>query len=82
MTTTSNRRARRAWAAARRKHMNRGRVLIVEFRHEADCMIYSPARVCTCCADRVLKDDEGRVLAHVEDVGPYDPMELMEVMPS
>ena len=76
----SNRHARRAWAAARRRHMRRGAVHIVEIQHDADCLIYAPARVCTCDATRVLKDDQGRVLATVAGCGPYDPLELFEVL--
>ena len=72
----SNRKARRAWAAAQRRHIRRGAVYHIEFQHDPDCLIYSPARVCTCDAVRVLKDDEGRVLATVEGAGPYDPLEL------
>ena len=73
----NNRKARRAWAAAQRRHIRRGHVYHVEFQHDPDCLIYSPARVCTCDARRVLKDDEGRVLATVEGAGPYDPLELL-----
>jgi len=77
----SNRKARRAWAAARRKHLKRGRVYLVDFEHDQDCLIYSQARVCTCNCHRVLKDDEGRVLARVGGAGSYDPLEMFAVMP-
>ena len=77
----SNRKARRAWAAARRKHIRRGRVLHVEIAHEPNCLIYSAARICTCIPDRTLRDDTGRVLARVEGAGEYDPMEFAEVLP-
>ena len=77
----SNRRARRAWAAAQRRHIRRGAVYHIEFRHDPGCMIYSPARVCTCDTVRVLKDDAGRTLATVEGAGPYDPLEFSEVAP-
>jgi starvation-inducible outer membrane lipoprotein len=74
-----NRQARRAWAAARKKHIQRGNVYHVEIQHDADCLIYSTERTCTCNPDRVLKDDRGRVLARVEGAGFYDPMELCGV---
>jgi hypothetical protein len=77
--TQGNRQARRAWAAARKKHIRRGHVYHVEYRHDADCLIYSSERTCTCNPDRVLKDDRGRVLARVEGAGFFDPMELCGV---
>ena len=73
----NNRKARRAWAAAQRRHIRRGNVYIAEIQHDPDCLIYSPARVCTCDATRVLRDDEGRVLATVEGAGTFDPLELL-----
>ncbi len=76
--TRPNRQARRAWAAARRKHIKRGNLYHVEFRHDHSCAIYTPTRLCNCNPDRVLKDDEGRVLARVEGAGPYDPLEMAE----
>jgi hypothetical protein len=75
----NNRMARRAWAAARRKHIKRGRLYHAEIQHDATCMIFSPARVCTCNPTRILKDDRGRILARVEGAGEYDPFELVEV---
>lgn len=77
----SNRHARRAWAAARRRHLRRGTVTVIEYQHDADCLIYGPARTCTCNPHRVLRDAEGRVLATVEDAGFFDPLELAEVAP-
>lgn len=78
----TNRQARRAWAAARRKHMKRGNVYIAEFQHDDRCAIYSRARICNCNPVRVLKDDMGRVLASVENGGPYDPLDdLLDVVP-
>lgn len=74
----SNRRARRAWAAARRRHLKPGKLYHVEIQHADGCMIYSPAKVCTCNATRVLRDDRGRLLARVEGAGEYDPFELTE----
>lgn len=74
----SNRKARRAWAAARRQHIKRGHVYICEIQHDADCAIYSPIRLCNCDPVRVLKDDAGRVLARVEGAGFYDPLEFAE----
>lgn len=76
--TTSKRQARRAWAAARRKHIKRGRLYHVEIGHDPACLIYSAARVCTCNPERILRDDAGRVLARVEGAGEYDPIEMME----
>lgn len=76
----SNRKTRRAWAAALRKHTRPGRVLHAEIRHDDACLIYSPARVCTCDADRVLRDDDGKVLAKVAGAGPFDPLEMTGVM--
>ena len=79
--TTSNRQARRAWAAARRRHIKRGNVYLIEFQHDPDCAIYTRERTCTCNPHRLLKDDRGRVLARVENAGFYDPLELVEVTP-
>ncbi|MBF9059047.1 hypothetical protein HKCCSP123_07600 [Rhodobacterales bacterium HKCCSP123] len=79
--TQGNRQARRAWAAARKKHMKRGHLYHVEFQHDPDCAIYTRERLCTCNPHRVLKDEAGRVLARVEGAGFYDPTELMEVTP-
>jgi hypothetical protein len=73
-----NRQARRAWAAARRKHIKRGHVYQIDIEHDPDCMIYSPERVCTCNPNRVLMDDQRRVLARVEGAGFYDPLEMTE----
>jgi hypothetical protein len=79
--SSSSRKARRAWAAARKRHLRRGRVYHLEFQHDPRCPIYGPTRVCCCDATRVLRDDIGRVLARVEGAGPYDPLELVEVTP-
>lgn len=79
MSNESNRHARRAWAAARRKHIKRGNVFHVEIQHDHECAIYTPHRLCHCNPIRVLKDDRGRVLARVENAGSYDPLELCEV---
>lgn len=72
-----SRAARRAWEVARRRHIRRGRVIVAEFQHDPDCLVYAPARVCTCDPVRVLKDAEGRELARVEGLGPFDPLELI-----
>ena len=72
----SRRRARRAWAAACRKHFRPGSVVIVEIAHSQGCLIYSSERVCTCNAERTLRDPNERVLARVEGVGEYDPLEF------
>ena len=74
--TTPNRKARRAWSAAQRKHMKPGRVCIAEIQHDEWCAIYSRARVCNCDPVRVLKDDRGRILARVAGAGFFDPLEL------
>ncbi|MEX1234400.1 MAG: hypothetical protein WEB56_05375 [Roseovarius sp.] len=74
----SNRQARRAWAAARRKHIKRGNLYHVEFQHDAGCAIYTAAQVCNCDPVRVLKDERHRTLARVEGGGAYDPLELAE----
>ena len=74
----SNRQARRAWAAARRKHIKRGNLYHVEIQHDPGCAIYTPDRLCNCDPHRVLKDDVGRVLVRVEGAGFYDPLELAE----
>ena len=76
---TSNRKARRAWAAALRKHVQPGAVLLVEFRHDHDCAIYTQTRLCSCNPDRVLKDHAGRTLVRVEGAGSYNPLEMVEV---
>ncbi|QYX55509.1 hypothetical protein K1T73_10385 [Roseovarius sp. SCSIO 43702] len=75
--TKSKRQARRAWAAAQRKHIKRGKLFRVEFQHDPGCAIYTRERICTCDPHRVLKDDRGRTLARVEGAGEYDPLELM-----
>lgn len=72
------RKARRAWAAALRKHVKRGRVYCPEIQHDEWCGIYTHARTCNCNPIRVLKDDQGRVLARVEGAGFYDPLEWLE----
>jgi hypothetical protein len=74
----SNRKARRAWAAARKKHIKRGHVYHVEFQHDPGCTIYTRERLCDCDPHRILKDEAGRVLARVEGGGPYDPLEFAE----
>ena len=79
--TRGNRKARRAWATARRKHIKRGKAYFIDFEHDQDCMIYSPERTCTCNPHRALMDDTRRVLARVEGAGFFDPMELVEVTP-
>ncbi|MCC5974729.1 MAG: hypothetical protein JJT81_11835 [Rubellimicrobium sp.] len=79
--TQGNRKARRAWAAARKRHIRPGHVYIAEIQHDPDCMIYSTERTCTCNPTRILKDDRGRELARVENAGFYDPLEMAEVMP-
>ncbi len=76
--TQTKRQARRAWAAARRKHIKRGNLYHVEIQHDPGCAIYTPAEVCNCDPVRVLKDDRGHVLARVEGAGFYDPLELAE----
>lgn len=76
--TRPNRKARRAWGAARRKHFKPGRVCIVEIQHDEWCAIYSRARVCNCDPVRVLKDERGRVLARVAGAGFFDPLEFAE----
>ncbi|MCZ4354848.1 hypothetical protein O4H61_20265 [Roseovarius aestuarii] len=72
------RQARRAWVAACRKHIKRGKLYHVEFQHDPDCMIYSHEQVCTCNSVRVLKDAQGRPLACIEGAGEYDPLEMVE----
>lgn len=71
-TAQGSRRARRAWAAALRKHVKRGRAYFAEIQHDPACPIYGPARLCACNPHRVLKDDRGRVLARIEGAGFYD----------
>lgn len=72
------RRARRAWAAALKKHVKPGRTCFVEFRHDDWCAIYTSERLCNCIPHRVLKDDKGRLLARVEGAGCYDPVGEVE----
>lgn len=69
--------AQRAWSDALKKHVRKGQAYHLEIRHDEDCMIYSPARVCSCNPDRVLLDVDGNTLAMVEGAGSYDPLELM-----
>ena len=73
----SARRARRAWAAALRKHRRRGRVLSSEIAHDDWCHIHGAERVCTCTPTRTLRDLRGRVLARVDGAGEYDPVEWL-----
>nr|WP_309502350.1 hypothetical protein [uncultured Roseovarius sp.] len=75
--TKSKRQARRAWAAAQRKHIKRGNLYHVEIQHDPQCAIYSRERLCTCDPDRVLKDDRGRTLARITGAGEYDPLEMV-----
>lgn len=77
--TTGNRKARRAWAAALKRHIKRGQLYHLEFQHDPDCAIYSTERICNCNPNRVLMDDQRRVLARVEGAGFYDPLELTGV---
>lgn len=72
-----NRKARRAWDAARKKHIKRGKVYLAEFQHDHDCLIYSQERICTCNPHRVLMDENRQVLARVEGAGFFDPLELI-----
>ena len=74
----SNRKARRAWAAARRKHTKRGKLYHVEIQHDHNCAIYTPTQLCNCNPHRVLKDDQGRTLVRVEGADPYNPLEILE----
>lgn len=76
---TGNRQARRAWAAARKRHIKRGKVYHVEIQHDADCPIYGPHRLCNCDPLRVLKDATGRTLASIAGAGFYDPLEFCGV---
>jgi hypothetical protein len=76
----TDRNPRRAWAAALRKNIRPGNLYHVEFQHDNVCLIYSPARICTCNATRVLRDADGRALATVEGAGPHDPLEVAEAM--
>jgi hypothetical protein len=78
---TGSRTARRAWAAALKKHARRGTVCIAEIQHDPACGIYTPERVCNCDPIRVLKDRNGRRLVRVEGAGFYDPLELTAVLP-
>lgn len=75
--TTDNLRARRAWAAALRKHLKPGHVYFPELQHDKWCAIYTPSQYCNCDPIRILKDDRGRVLARVDGAGSYDPLELI-----
>lgn len=75
-----NRQARRAWAAACRKNLQRGKLLQAEIQHDEGCAIYSPARLCNCDPIRILKDDKGRVVARVEGAGFFDPLEFSGVI--
>ncbi len=77
----NSRKARRAWTAARRRHIRCGHGNRVRFTPDPDCLTYSPARVCTCDAVQALHDEGSQVLATVEGAGPYDPLELLEVGP-
>lgn len=77
-TQKSRRQARRAWAAARRKHIKRGQLYHIDFQHDPQCAVYTRERLCNCDPVRVLKDANHRILARVEGVGEYDPLELLE----
>lgn len=79
MSNQSNRRARRAWAAACRKHIKPGGPYYIDFQHDDACAIYTPHRLCHCNVTRVLRDADGKTLARVEGAGPYDPLELCGV---
>lgn len=71
-----NRKARRAWARALRRHGHRGKVYHAEYQHDHCCAIFSPVRLCNCNPDRLLKSESGHVLAHVAGAGFFDPLEV------
>ena len=76
---SNNRSARRAWAAAIKRHVKRGSVFHVEIQHDGICGIYA-GHSCNCDPDHVLKDDKGRVLAAITGVGCYNSLEFAEAI--
>ena len=64
--------SRRAWEAAKRREMKRGRVVIMQIEHDDFCKVFEPQGYCGCNPTRVLKDSFGHVLASVENAGSYD----------
>ena len=72
-----NRKAKRAWTAALRRNLRRGRAYFVQIAHEDDCKMLAGACVCTCNADRILRDADGRELVRIGGAGRYDPTEVM-----
>ena len=77
--STDARMARRAWLAARRRHIRPGCLVLLEVQHDDWCTIYGPSRICTCDPIRVLMDDSLQVLARAEGLGPYDLLEHLEI---
>lgn len=70
--------ARRAWIAARQKHMKPGTFCFIDIKHDDFCLMYTSMRVCNCNPTRILKDENGKILACVENMGPYHPIEFLE----
>lgn len=73
--SAGTRRARRAWAAARRKHANRVGLFEIEIQHDDWCPSLVSGGPCMCNPVRVLKDGKGRILARVEGAGSYNTAE-------
>jgi hypothetical protein len=72
--------SRRAWLAERRRHIRPGCIVLLEVQHDTWCTIYGPARICTCAPIRVLKDERLQELARAEGLGPYDPLEHLDLI--
>jgi hypothetical protein len=72
-----NRKSRRAWVAAQKKHMRPGNLTHLQVKHDDFCELLAGGYFCNCNPTRVLKDDVGRILAVVENAGSYSPLEFL-----
>ena len=69
--THSNRHARRAFAAEMSKRLRTSGVTIIEVQHDDYCSLWRNSSQCDCNPYRVIKNADGKILAKLEDVGPY-----------
>ena len=69
--TQSNRHARRALAAEMSNRLGTTGVTIIEIQHDDYCSFWKKASQCDCNPHRLIKNADGKILAKLEDVGPY-----------
>jgi len=73
-----SRSARRAWKAAKAKHMKRGSVTLINICHDDWCGIYKN-HPCNCSPVRIICNKNGKELARVDGAGFYDPIEEFQL---